>query len=445
MGGIPSEIKSDEFRNDLTNNIIYELENEAFKCHSRGGKKKYFSRDRKMTLSRLIITIMFFKSAIQRELDRFFKAISDDDFNIREVTKGALTQARAKLNPDSFKRLNTVAVNTFYSKVDYNKWHGMRLLAIDGSTLVLPNHKTVVEEFGQHKFGPKADSKRSLATVSMLYDVLNLLTIDHEMSPYDTGERELLQGHISHIGKGDLLLLDRGYPCYWLFFLLKSRGVEWCARLKSGWWVDVRKFVESGEKEALVTFTMPKKDMGKLAGTGVKAGDTITCRLVRVVLDTGEVEVLCTSLTDTTAYPHEVFEELYHLRWGVEEGYKLYKSRIEVEDFSGKTARAVRQDFYAKMFLMTLTAAYAFPIAEKVVEEFKADENRKHDQKINRTNAIACMRDILVPLFLKKKVDKSINSFDTLVYKTREIIRKGRKCPRNHKPKKAFCINYKRL
>jgi hypothetical protein len=388
---------------------------------------------------------MFFKSAIQRELDRFFKSISGDDFNIRKVTKGALSQARAKLNPDSFKRLNTVAVNTFYSKVDYNKWHGMRLLAVDGSTLVLPNHKSIIEEFGQHSFGPKADSKRSMATVSMLYDVLNLLTIDHEIAPYDTGERELLIDHIDYIREGDLLLLDRGYPCYWLFFLLKSKGVEWCVRLKSSWWKDVRKFVESGDKETIVTFTLPKKDEGKLAGTDVKAGDTITCRLVRVVLETGEVEVLCTSLADTIAYPHEVFEELYHLRWGVEEGYKLYKSRIEIEDFSGKTARAVRQDFYAKMFLMTLTAAYAFPIAEKVAEEFKADENRMYDQKINRTNAIASMRDILVPLFLKKKVEQSINTFDRLVYNTREVIRNGRKYPRNHKPKKAFCINYKRL
>ena len=190
MGGIPSEIKGVKYRNDLTNDIIYELENEAFKCHSQGGNEKYFSRDRKLTLNRLIISIMSFKSAIQRELDRFFKSISGDDFNIREVTKGALSQARAKLNPDSFKRLNTVAVNTFYSKVDYNKWHGMRLLAVDGSTLVLPNHKSIIEEFGQHSFGPKADSKRSMATVSMLYDVLNLLTIDHEIAPYDTGERE---------------------------------------------------------------------------------------------------------------------------------------------------------------------------------------------------------------------------------------------------------------
>jgi hypothetical protein len=36
-----------------------------------------------------------FKSSIQRELDRFYKEISQNDFNIRQVTKGAFTQARA--------------------------------------------------------------------------------------------------------------------------------------------------------------------------------------------------------------------------------------------------------------------------------------------------------------------------------------------------------------
>ena len=53
--------------------------------------------------------IMKFKTSIQRELDRFVKEISDDDFNIRAVTKTAFTQARAKLNPLAFKRWNEMA------------------------------------------------------------------------------------------------------------------------------------------------------------------------------------------------------------------------------------------------------------------------------------------------------------------------------------------------
>jgi hypothetical protein len=78
-----------------------------------------FSRNRKLTFKHLIVIIIIFKSSIQRELDRFFKAISHSDFKIREVTKGALSQARAKLNPWAFKRLNEVAVNTSYEGAEY--------------------------------------------------------------------------------------------------------------------------------------------------------------------------------------------------------------------------------------------------------------------------------------------------------------------------------------
>ncbi|MDD4728678.1 MAG: hypothetical protein PHN55_08010 [Dysgonamonadaceae bacterium] len=99
---------------------------------------------------------------------------------------------------------------------------------------------------------------------------------------------------------------------------------------------------------------------------------------------------------------------------------------MKVEDFSGKTARSVRQYFYAKVFLMTLCAVYAYPIEEKEREEYKADENRKHDQKINRTSALAMTKDILISLFIRKDLKKAFDAFDDVVCKTREIIRPSR-------------------
>ena len=97
------------------------------------------------------------KSSLQRELDSFYKEITGGDFNIRQVTKGAFTQARAKLNPEAFVELNENVNQTFYEEAPYLTWHQMRLLAVDGTRLVLPNHKSVTEEFGEHGFGPNAD------------------------------------------------------------------------------------------------------------------------------------------------------------------------------------------------------------------------------------------------------------------------------------------------
>lgn len=111
-------------------------------------------------------------------------------------------------------------------------WHNIRLLSADGTRLVLPRHKSVIAEFGEHGFGPNAESERSLALGSLLYDCLNLLTLDAQIAPYASSERELLYKHLDKVRKGDLLLLDRGYPSIALLFLLIARGNEFCVRTK---------------------------------------------------------------------------------------------------------------------------------------------------------------------------------------------------------------------
>ena len=59
--------------------------------------------------------------------------------------------------------------------------------------------------------------------------------------------------------------------------------------------------------------------------------------LVKVFLDSGETEVLITSLLDQELYPYSIFKYLYHLRWRIEEEYKTIKSVMEVESFTGQT------------------------------------------------------------------------------------------------------------
>ena len=445
IGGNSNSQANEDSRIKLTLNVAYELEDKDFTSRSKDGLMGVFTRARKLTIKNLIVLIMSSCSSIQRDLDRFYKSMDRSDFSIREVTKGAFTQARAKLNPWAFKRLNEVAINTFYEQNQVYTWNGMRTLSVDGSRLILPNHQSVKDEFGVHNFGPNADSERSLALCSILYDVLNLVSVDAQIAAYASSERDLLYQHIEKLKPNDLLLLDRGYPSKALFYLLFAKEVQFCVRMKDNWWLDVKDFQKSDEIERIVTYTLPKKDRKLLKDYPEWHDKEIVCRLIKITLDNGENEILCTSLTDMDKYLQEDFSELYHYRWNEEEAFKLLKCRIELEDFSGKTAKAVKQDFYAKVFLLTLCAAYAFPIDEKVREEFKADENRKHDQKINRTNAIAMTKDILIAIFIRKEYKKALKAFDDVVFKTREIIRPGRSEERNHRPKKLYSMNYKKL
>lgn len=54
----------------------------------------------------------------------------------------------------------------------------MRVLAVDGTRLVLPKHQSIVGEFSEHFLTPNADSARSPTTGTILYDTLNHLTPD---------------------------------------------------------------------------------------------------------------------------------------------------------------------------------------------------------------------------------------------------------------------------
>lgn len=384
------------------------------------------------------------KSSLQRELDSFYKEATGNEFNIRVATKSAFTKSRAKLKHEAFIELNDNVNQTFYNEAPYLVWNQMRLLSVDGTRLVLPNHKSVSEEFGEHGFGPNADSKRSLALASFLYDSLNLLTLDAGIAAYSTSERDLLYHHLEKVKPGDLLLLDRGYPSVALLFLLMAKGIGFCVRMKEDWWLSVKEFMESGEKERAVSYKLPKKDRELLKDYPEMIDKEIKCRLVCVELENGEKEVLCTSLTGMEQYPYEGFCELYHFRWGIEESYKLFKARAEVERFSGKTALAVKQDFFAKVFMMSLSAVLAFPIEEKVKKEYQ-EAGTKHPQKINRTSALSMLMGISVGLFLKKLVKKAIAAFDSIVGQTREIVRPGRKNERKKRPKKLYYMNYKPL
>ena len=299
--------------------------------------------------------------SMQRELNDFYGKILGQGYNIQHITKGALSQSLAKLKPEAFTDLNAEAGRTFYQKAPYRTWKGHRLLAADGSTCVLPDHATTREEFGVHKMRRNADAPGCIATTSMIYDVLNLVTVDALIDKYAKSEQLMLREHLSNVKflNNDLLLLDRGYPSIALMYILEQKRKDFCVRLKGDWWKEGQAMLHNDEKDKTVTFTLPLKDR-HLQKEYLVASPNITCRLIVIELETGEKEVLCTSLCNRKKYRYDCFKELYHYRWNIEEGYKLFKCRVGLEVFSDKTARAVRQDFLAKAFMMTMCSNLIF-------------------------------------------------------------------------------------
>jgi len=400
-----------------------------------------FSRQRKLPFHLLILFLLnFIKGSYQDELDKFFKALNKWDVAKRVVTKVALAKARVRLKFEAFIELNRHLATFFYDQFDTITWHGFRLVAFDGSTIRLPHIKEIAEHFGA--WGVRKGEACPMARVSQMFDTLNKVSIDARISPKSAGERLLAAQHCSNLLPNDLVLLDRGYPAFWLFKLILSCHAQFCARISSTKWKIVRSFFRSGAKEKVITLSTPPTSLKACRNLGLDTGP-ITLRLIRIELASGETEILITALTDTTLYPSDLFEELYHDRWPVEEDYKTMKCWLEAENFSGKSVLSIQQDFYAKVFSKNLTSVIAFPTRDSINQ---VSAKRKYDYQINFTQALSKTKDVIVLLFqqTKTKITRVISQLHNIFIRTIEPIRPGRKFPRNHKvSRRKYFFNYK--
>ncbi len=395
-----------------------------------------FTRQRCLPFVVVLLFLMnLVKRALQDELDEFFKLDSGAAVAARMVTKSAFSQARQKLKADAFVELNGVQVDYFYHQFAYQTWHGHRLLAVDGSTAQLPDTPDIVAHFGLWGSVP-------LARVSQMFDPLNKITVEALIGPKALGEREYAARHFALIGSGDLVLLDRGYPAFWLFVLILSRDAQFCARVSIGVWNVVDQFVTSGLPEQIVELSPCSIAQQECQARQLPA-HPITVRLLRIELDSGEIEVLITALLDQAHYSYAAFKDLYHQRWPVEEDYKVLKLRVEVENWSGKSTLSIYQDFHAKVFTANLTALLAYPAQKEVALQ---SQSKQYTYQINFSHLLSKMKDTVVRLLRCPVVEDILDSLWQIMLHTIEPIRPGRKFPRNKTGRvRRFAMAYKPL
>ncbi len=374
----------------------------------------------------------------QDELDRYFQVINHLEVAERVLFKGNLSKARAKLKYKAFIDINNHMTDYFYKHFQHEKWFGFNLLAIDGTTVRVPKENAIKQHFGAWN-SAKGKKPCPKARVSQMFDVLNKITIDAIISPKGKGERELAAFHFLKLQPGDLILLDRGYPAHWMFQAALSMNSHFCARISYKKWRVVQKFYQSGKKEQIVKIDPSPLSLRKCYEMGLDK-KPIKARLIRVELDTGETEVLITSLLDMQEYPHHLFSDLYHLRWPVEEDYKTMKYRLQIENISGKTVHSVYQDFHAKLFSKNFIAIVASTTKKEIL---KKSEKLKFIHQINFAQAVSRMKNTIVLLF-KRTLDKAtdlIEKLRTIFIQTTESIRPNRKFPRRHRVKQQRFFN----
>lgn len=280
-----------------------------------------------------------------------------------------------------------------------------------------------------------------MARVSQLFDVLNKITVDAIIKPKSIGERELAAQHLLNVMPNDLILLDRGYPAWWLFNSILSMNADFCARVSCTKWKVVRRFFRSGLPEKIIDLPVHTTSVAQCKQMGLDT-TPLKLRLIRIEND-GKVAVLITSLIDMEQYPLNIFNDLYHQRWPIEEDYKIIKCRMELENFSGKSALSVYQDFHAKIFAKNLVWVLAFPVQNRLDDDRRI---KKYQYQINFTQAFSKSKGVIALLFhdTAKRVGRLIVDLQHIFQRTVEPIRPGRKYPRNHKARsRKFFLQYK--
>jgi hypothetical protein len=350
-------------------------------------------------------------ASVQTELDALFGALGSHDGRTRAVSAQAFSKARRGLSAELFELARARMMSLAQAHIDSMRWHGLRLVAADGSRLRVSTrrgHALRADHYAFALFLPGAE-----------------LTLHAALHPADGAERQMLFEALDVLQPHtDLLLLDRGFIGNTMVAAIAQRGIEFCMRVDARNWRCVTTFARSGKAEQVVTLEAPsKRDAGDYELTRTPT----TVRLIRDVTPGGRVRVLMTSLLDGERYPAASFGALYHQRWRVEEAFKRIKHRLRLEAVTGLDYLALQQDFGAKILADNLCT---------LLSDLDAPHEDRSASRPNRVYALGALKPILGAclLRLRRALDRLAGVLE-IIHQTRCRIQPLRSYPRP--PRKA--------
>ena len=410
---------------------LKEFVRDAALDHQYRVRKEDFTRNRLLPFHRVVSLVL---SAMKRSLDLELKVV----FGLLDLpacpTDSAFSQARKKLLSKFFADWLDHQARVVYDH-PHERFTGLRVVAVDGSLLGLPDNAGMREAFPCIVNNKGAASVQ--AGVLCWHDVLNNHAVKTRIGPSLLSEIDGAMAGVGAFEGSDLLVYDRLFLGWGLIRMHQLKGVEFLIRCKLTANKRVKEFVRSGKAEEVVEFVASYKSAVRLRALGIptKVGEPLTVRLVRVDLGDGETEVLATSLMDPVAYPHEIFKELYFKRWRVETFFDRLKNKLKLEVFSGTSVRAVEQDFFATVFLANLQSMIERANSEQVAA---ATKDRQHEYQINWNKNLGLLKPAVAILFAPGDRKKTLSELMREMAKPRSLepIRANRKFSHEKKVRK---------
>jgi len=405
-------------------------------------REQDFTRDRQLTFPVMMLLVLQ-KSvkSIQKHVTEFLQELSGGAM-FETVTPGSVTHARAKLKPSAFVELNQEVVLPMVSDQNFplRRWHGHRLFGHDSSLLRLPNTEELAKEFGSVEVSNQQGATGTCypeGRMSVLYDLLNQIGVDARLASSRVGEVSLAIQQAAHVPVGDIVINDRGFTGFRYLAEHVHRNVHVVGRCSTGSFLAAQELfrLDRAGRSVITRIYAPKEERAELKRLGLPL--ELKVRFVSLRLPDGKLEVLVTTLLDERKYPTEEFLDLYHRRWGHETFYNRLKSRLDLENFSGETVEAVRQDFHASVLFCNLESLLTQPAAAAVAE---ASADHQHTKQVNKADAYHTVKDqVLDLLYSDIPAETVIRQLQRLFVSNPVSVRPERKVPRR---KQSFNRSY---
>jgi hypothetical protein len=398
---------------------------------------------RKRIIDSMLLIFLIFRLLYSKNSQGYGTTISDFWNNCRKmkfplpqkepICASALTQARSKLDETIFKVLNKRIISAYEEETNKSyRLNNQRIFAVDGSKINLP--RELIEEGYKT---PSDNAHYPQGLVSCLYQLKSKIPYDFDLVKHGD-ERKCALLHLRSLKENDIVVYDRGYFSYAMLYYHVKAGVYPVFRLQKNTYKEIEEFRNSDQVDQIITInpsTDTSRDIKK------KFPDIIIVPLrFRLIKYTVAETTYCigTTLMDKQ-YEINLFKDIYHSRWGIEELYKVSKEFIIVDDFHGKTERGVKQELFAHFALITMNRLCSNK-AEDQLSKILAPLSKKDDStseiKVNFKNCLATVSRHLEEIMfvpancvkgLIQQIVSSISRYRQKVRPNRSYVRKSMK------------------
>jgi hypothetical protein len=287
-----------------------------------------------------------YREVMRRLLEGFRHARRSRD-GVKPLGKSGISQARARLGHEPFKRLYEEFVNPIATRATKGAWYKRWLLvSFDGSTMDVADTPENDKEFGRDEGsrGPSAFPKIRFVT---LIESGTRVLFGAAMGAYGgknkVSEMDLAWQVIGVLRKGMLCLADRYYLGYEFWTAASATGADLLWRVKSTHILEAQRELPDGSY-------LSKLYPSQYDRTKDRNGTVVRVLEYKFKWQRNTEEFrLVTTILDHEQAPADELAVLYHERWEIETSLGEVKTHMRGPGIvlRSKTPELVRQEFYA--------------------------------------------------------------------------------------------------